>query len=80
LKVYVHGKKTVQVPAGTFECFVVEPIMQGEGLFKHEGKLTIYLSDDQYRVPVLVKTKVPVGSIKVELKEFYPGIPFPGEN
>ncbi len=75
LKVYIHGKKTVKVEAGTFECFVVEPIMQGEGLFKHEGKLTIYLSDDEYRVPVLVETKVPVGSIKVELKEFHPGIP-----
>ena len=49
--------------------------MQGEGLFKHEGKLTIYLSDDEYRVPVLVKTKVPVGSIDVELKEFFPGRP-----
>ncbi len=75
LKVYIRGKKTVKVEAGTFDCFVVEPIMQGEGLFKHEGKLTIYLSDDQYRVPVLVKAKVPVGSIKVELKEFYPGRP-----
>ncbi|MCP4293458.1 MAG: DUF3108 domain-containing protein [bacterium] len=75
LKVYVHGKETIEVEAGIFECFVVEPIMQGEGLFKHEGKLTIYLSDDQYHVPVLVKAKVPVGSIKVELKSFQPGRP-----
>lgn len=75
LKVYFRGKETITVEAGTFDCFVVEPIMQGEGLFKHEGKLTIYLSDDEYRVPVLVKTKVPVGSIKVELKEFHPGRP-----
>ncbi len=75
LKVFVRGKETVSVAAGTFECFVVEPVMQGEGLFKHEGKLTIYLSDDKYRVPVLVKTKVPVGSITVELKEYYPGRP-----
>ncbi len=75
LKVFIRGKEEVTVPAGTFNCFVVEPVMQGEGLFKHEGKLTIYLSDDKYRVPVMVKTKVPVGSITVELKEFYPGQP-----
>ena len=75
LKVFVRGKEKIEVEAGTFECFVVEPVMQGEGLFKHEGKLTIYLSDDKYRVPVLIKTKVPVGSITVELKEFHPGRP-----
>ena len=75
LRVLVHGKEMVTVPAGTFECFVVEPVLQGEGLFKHEGKITIYVTDDQYRVPVLVKTKVPVGSIDVELKEYRPGKP-----
>lgn len=75
LKVIVHGKETVTVEAGTFECFVVEPVLQGEGLFKHEGKITIYVTDDAYRVPVLVKTKVPVGSIDVQLKEYHPGKP-----
>lgn len=75
LKVIVHGKETVTVAAGTFECFVVEPVLEGEGLFKHEGKITLYVTDDQYRVPVLIKTKVPVGSIDVELKEYHPGTP-----
>ena len=75
LKVIVHGTETVEVEAGTWDCFVVEPVIEGEGLFKHEGKLTLYLTDDQYRVPVLIKAKVPVGSIEVSLKEFRPGHP-----
>lgn len=75
LKVIVHGKEQVTVAAGTFDCYVVEPVLQGEGLFKHEGQITIYVTDDQYRVPVLIKTKVPVGSIDVELKEYHPGTP-----
>ncbi len=75
LRVLVHGRETVTVAAGTFECFVVEPVLQGEGLFKHEGKITIYVTDDEYRVPVLIKTRVPVGSIDVELKEYHPGRP-----
>ena len=29
----------------------------------------------QYRIPVLIKTKVPVGSIDVELKEYQAGVP-----
>ncbi|MFT5234569.1 MAG: hypothetical protein ACI9UQ_002615, partial [Candidatus Krumholzibacteriia bacterium] len=75
LKVIVHGKEKVTVGAGTFDCFVVEPILQGEGLFKHEGKMTLYVSDDEHRVPVLIKAKAPVGSIDVELQEYYPGEP-----
>ena len=68
LRVIVHGKETVEVEAGTYDCFVVEPVIEGEGLFKHEGKLTLYITDDQYHVPVLIKAKVPVGSIDVSLK------------
>lgn len=75
LKVLIHGKERVTVEAGTFDCFVVEPVIEGEGLFKHEGKLTLYISDDKFRIPVMIKTKVPVGSIDVELKEFRPGLP-----
>ncbi|MCB1183032.1 DUF3108 domain-containing protein [bacterium] len=75
LQVIVHGRETVTVEAGTFDCYVVEPVLEGEGLFKHEGKITLYVTADQHRVPVLIKTKVPVGSIDVELKEFRPGTP-----
>lgn len=75
LRVIVHRKEKVEVPAGTWDCFVVEPVIEGEGLFKHEGKLTLYLTDDKYHVPVLIKAKVPVGSIDVSLKEFKPGHP-----
>jgi hypothetical protein len=75
LKVIIHGTEWVEVPAGSWNCFVVEPVIEGEGLFKHEGKLTLYITDDAQRIPVLIKTKVPVGSIDVELKEYQPGVP-----
>jgi len=75
LKVIIHGKEKVEVEAGTWNCYVVEPVIEGDGLFKHEGKLTLYITDDAYRIPVLIKTKVPVGSIDVELKDYRPGVP-----
>jgi hypothetical protein len=75
LKVIIHGKEKVEVEAGTWNCYVVEPVIEGDGLFKHEGKLTLYITDDAHRIPVLIKTKVPVGSIDVELKDYRPGVP-----
>ena len=70
LEVKVLKRETVTVDAGTFECFVVEPITQSVGLFKHEGRLKVWLTDDRLRLPVLMKSKVIVGSIAVELTDY----------
>lgn len=70
LEVKVLKKETVTVDAGSFECFVVEPITQSVGLFKHEGRLKVWLTDDRLRLPVLMKSKVVVGSIAVELTDY----------
>lgn len=67
LKVICHRRETVTVPAGTFPCLVVEPILQGDGIFQAKGSLTIWLSDDSRRIPVLMKSKIAVGSIRAEL-------------
>ena len=75
VEIITHGRETVEVPAGVFDCIVVEPIFMGEGLFQYEGKLTFWVSDDEYRIPVLIKTKVKVGAIEASLKSFTPGTP-----
>ncbi|MFO7653130.1 MAG: DUF3108 domain-containing protein [Candidatus Krumholzibacteriia bacterium] len=75
LTVRVVGRETVEVPAGRFDCFVVEPMLEGDGLFKAEGKMTLYLTADRHKIPVLMKTKVPVGSIDASLKEYRLGQP-----
>ena len=72
MRVIIHSRETVETDLGTFDCFVIQPVMVGEGLFKHEGDLMIYLTADQRRLPVLMKTKLPVGSISVKLREYEP--------
>lgn len=70
LKVLVRGREEISTPAGKFNCLVVEPMLRTPGLFKHEGKLTIWLTDDERRMPVLMKSKIPVGSISVTMTGF----------
>jgi hypothetical protein len=36
-------------------------------LFKSEGNIIIWLSDDELRIPIRVKTKVVIGSIDADL-------------
>lgn len=70
MEVKVLRRERVRVPAGEFDCLVVEPMLRASGIFKHKGKLTVWLTDDQFKIPVLMKSKVTVGSIASELKKF----------
>jgi hypothetical protein len=70
LRVIIHSKEIVEVPAGKFKCIKVEPLLQAAGLFKHEGSLTVWLTDDRLKMPVLMKSKVLVGSIDAELTDY----------
>lgn len=72
MRVIVHRQEAVATDFGTFDCFVIQPVMVGEGLFKHEGDLMIYLTADERRIPVLMTTKLPVGSIAAHLREYTP--------
>lgn len=75
LEVKVVRRETIEVPAGKFRCVVVEPLLKSAGLFKQEGRLTIWLTDDARKMPVLMKSKVAVGSIVAELEGFRMGKP-----
>lgn len=69
LEIKVLRKERVKVPAGEFECIVVEPVMRAAGLFRHKGSLTIWLTDDELHVPVKMKSKVVIGSVSAVLSE-----------
>ncbi|MCC6652564.1 MAG: DUF3108 domain-containing protein [Candidatus Eisenbacteria bacterium] len=73
MEVRVLGRQTVKTPAGKFKCVVIEPLLKAGGIFKNKGRLVIWLTDDERRMPVLMKSKVLIGSISVVLQEAKPG-------
>ena len=70
LDVVYHGKETVEVEAGKFECIILEPLVVEGGLFKAEGNIVVWMTDDKMHIPVKVKTKVVVGAIDAELRSY----------
>ncbi|HER44336.1 MAG TPA: DUF3108 domain-containing protein [Candidatus Eisenbacteria bacterium] len=68
--VKILGRERVTVPAGTFDCIVVEPVLQTTGIFEHKGKLTIWLTDDTLKMPVLMRSKVVIGAFEAVLKSY----------
>lgn len=71
LVVKVLKKETVKTPAGEFDCIAVEPQLRGEGIFISKGKsLTVWLTDDKYKMPVKMKAEVFIGSVSAQLLEY----------
>jgi len=67
LGVRILGRNTVEVESGTFRCIVIEPLIKEGGLFKSDGRILIWLSDDDRKIPVKVSTRIPIGTIDAEL-------------
>jgi len=70
LKVIVHKKEKVETPAGTFMCILVEPILKSEGIFRQKGRLLVWMTDDRYKIPVKMTSKVAIGNIAVKLESY----------
>lgn len=70
LRVIIHGKEPIETDLGKFDCIKVEPVLGDDGAFKASGRLFIWITDDAKRLPVLMRVKIPIGSIKGELVDF----------
>ena len=70
LDVKFLGRQEIEVDAGKFQCIIVEPLVKEGGLFKHQGRLLIWLSDDERKIPVKMTSEIVVGSISVELDAY----------
>ncbi len=64
----VLQRQTINVPAGRFAAVVVRPIFQSGGLFGKGGKALIWFSDDAARLPIRIRSSLPVGSLDMSLR------------
>jgi len=75
----VLRRETIEVPAGTFETIVVQPIIRTSGLFSEGGEAELYFTDDEHRYLVYLRSNMKiVGSLKLELETLTPGRPIHG--
>ena len=67
LKVIVHKRETIKTDLGSFKTVKVEPVLDGDGIFNSSGRIFIWFTDDEKRIPVLMQCEIALGSIKAEL-------------
>lgn len=72
----VLRREEVEVPAGTFQALVLRPIIKSRGLWDEDSEAEIYVTDDDERVLLKVRSRVPViGSLTLLLTHHERGVP-----
>ncbi|MBE9503978.1 MAG: DUF3108 domain-containing protein [Proteobacteria bacterium] len=69
----VLQREKIKVPAGTFNTIKVSLIIKHKEKLKNKGESLIWLSDNEYKFPVKIKTKISVGYITAKLKKMKKG-------
>ena len=67
LKVITHKRETIKTDLGSFKTVKVEPVLDGDGIFNSSGRIFIWFTDDEKRIPVLMQCEIKLGSIKATL-------------
>ena len=63
-------QERVRVAAGRFDTIVVRPIIQTDGMFGEGGRAEVYLTGDERRIVVQIKTRMKVGELNMYLREY----------
>lgn len=63
------GKEKVKTDSGRRMCYVFSPLLVAGDVFKGGENMKVWVSDDEYRIPVMVEAKIIVGSVKGILDE-----------
>lgn len=64
------GRENVKTDFGTIRTLMFRPLVQDGRVFKEEESLTIWITDDQNKIPVKIKASLRVGALVAELNSF----------
>ena len=75
-KIKYLGKDVVTTDLGTFNCLKFKPMVVVDQTFKEPYPMTLWVTDDKNRIPIIAESAIRVGKVKMELIK-YSGIANP---
>jgi hypothetical protein len=70
------GRENLSTKFGTVKTMIFRPLVQSGRVFKEEESLTVWVSDDENKMPLRIKASLAIGSLKADL-ESYKGLKNP---
>jgi hypothetical protein len=75
-KLHFLGKEVIKTKFGKVNALKFRPMVQAGRVFKAQESLTIWISDDENKIPLLIKAALAVGSLRADLDQ-YKGLAHP---
>nr|WP_315176047.1 DUF3108 domain-containing protein [uncultured Flavobacterium sp.] len=64
------GREDITTKFGVVSTMIFRPLVQSGRVFKEQESLTVWISDDENKLPIRIKASLAVGSIKADLEAF----------
>ncbi len=64
------GKEDLKTKFGIIPSMIFRPLVQSGRVFKEQESLTVWISDDENKLPIRIKASLAVGSLKADLDGF----------
>lgn len=61
------GRENISTKFGTVPTMIFRPYVQAGRVFKEEESLTVWISDDDNKIPMRIKADLAVGSLKADI-------------
>lgn len=69
-KIKFLGKEVVKTRTGKYRCLKFAPVVQEGRVFNSEEDLTVWITDDGNKIPIMAKADIKVGSMKMHLVDW----------
>jgi hypothetical protein len=73
IEVSILAREKMATPAGEFDTIKIKTHPKYKGVFMNKGEVFLWLTDDDRKIPVLMKSTLSVGSFVFELTDMKPG-------
>jgi hypothetical protein len=67
--VICQDREVVETRIGTFNCVKFSPMVVTGQVFNNKYPMTVWISDDKNKIPILVESSIFIGKVRIELNE-----------
>ena len=64
------GRDNIKTKFGTISTMIFRPLVQSGRVFKEQESVTVWISDDENKIPIRIQASLAVGSIKADLDAY----------
>lgn len=64
------GRETISTKFGNVKAMIFRPLVQSGRVFKEEESVTVWVTDDENKMPLRIKASLAIGSLKADLDAY----------